>query len=221
MTGLGGWPELVRALAPAATGFGTGLLVLRLLMTGPSKGRGVRGLAALCAPPTRGLISSIGGGAVAGIAAAVVVALGIGRNPLSGSSLLFFLAAQLYLLALAAALSSWRMPLAEVIALVLFVPAIPLQLLVHAGVLPISGGPALYFLPPASFMVDLPIWAVGTWRGAGWNPLAWPRGMAGPGFGRGALVWTLHVGLFLGLARWGRRRRDRKAVDPGALRHSR
>jgi len=195
------WVEIGRGAAPTACGLGVALLVLRLLRS------------------SRGLLGGLAIATGAGAAAAVLVVLVLDPDPEPGGFLLFLLAAQVYLLALAACLSSWRLPLAELVALLLFVPALPLQLLVHAGVLSTPGGLGLYLLPPASFMVDLPGWAVGTWSRGGWNPFAWQRELSSPGFGTGALVWALHVGLLLGLAGWGRHRRDRPNPDP-VLTHS-
>jgi len=211
------WAEVGRSAAPTAGGLGVALLVLRLLRSRwrDRPGPGAPGAAGVDRPRVRGLPGALAVATAASAAAAVLVTLVLGPGRWPGAFLLFLLAALVYLLALAACLHSWRMPLPELVALLLFVPALPLQLLVQAGVLSTPRDVGLYLLPPASFMVDLPGWAVGAVRRGGWNPLDWPGGMAGPGFGTGALVWILHVGLFLGLARWGCRRAGRRDPDPG------
>ncbi|TVP47466.1 MAG: hypothetical protein EA350_04980 [Gemmatimonadales bacterium] len=209
------WVEVGRGALPAVVAFGTALLVLRRRLPKEEERRGTVPPRRRAVGPVREVGAALVGGAAAGAAAGSLVALALGQNPLAGARILFLLASLIYLLALAACLSSWRFPLPEVVAFLLFVPALPLQLLVHAGVLTTPGGMGGYVLPPASFMVDLPAWATLWGARAGWNPLEWSGGLAVPGFRRGALVWGLHVGLLLGLASWGRHRRGLPDRAPG------
>jgi hypothetical protein len=215
VTDPGSWADFGRSAAPAAIGLGAALLVLRILRPRWMDGPGNPPPPGAAPPRSLELPGALAVATGAGTGAAVLVMLALGPAPLPGASLLSLLAAQVYLLALAAFLARWRMPLAELVALLLFVPALPLQLLVHAGVLSTPRDLGLFLLPPASFMVDLPAWAVGTWGRGGWNPFTWPRGMAGPGFGTGALVWVLHVSLLLGLAGRGCHRPGLRGPDPG------
>ncbi|CAN5764380.1 hypothetical protein BH23GEM11_BH23GEM11_17780 [soil metagenome] len=217
MTDSGTLAAFARGAMPTVISFAASLLVLHIALSrssarvgsphpqdvGPARVRGLR--AALARAAVTGVA-----GAGAGVAAALVVVLALGTAPTSGGYFIFLLAAQFYLLALAACLSSWRVPMAELVALLLFLSALLLPPLVQIGVLSPPRGISPYVLPPAAFMVDLPGWALGSWSHGGWNPFAWPGGMAPPGFGTGAFAWIVHVGVLLGLACWGRSRSRRR-----------
>jgi hypothetical protein len=98
-----------------------------------------------------------------------------------------------YALALGVALRCWRVPVFELMTLVLLLPGLAFQLLMVTGVVAAPPPPVLPLLPPADFMLDLRSRA---------------DGVVAPGFWTGAAVWALHVTGLLALASWGRRGAD-------------
>lgn len=167
----------------------------------------------------RGLPGALAGGVIAGLVGGIVAGWvgrwlsSSGAGGISGGlhgtglgvpavgGLLSAGSILVYALALGAALRSWRVPIFEVVTLVLLLPGLAFQLLGVTGVVAAPSPPVLHLLPPADFMLDLRSRA---------------DGVAAPGFWTGATVWAMHVTALLALATWGRRERGSGRKEAGA-----